>query len=84
MLFTSPSSGRFYHRAAPDKPAFVSVGQILERGQTIGLLEVMKTFTRINYDDPKLPVRAKVVAILAGDQADLARGDVILRLEPAE
>jgi acetyl-CoA carboxylase biotin carboxyl carrier protein len=75
------SSGRFYARPAPDKPAFVEVGQILERGQTIGLLEVMKTFTRINYDDPKLPARAKVVAIVAADQADLDRGDVILQLE---
>jgi acetyl-CoA carboxylase biotin carboxyl carrier protein len=59
----------------------VEVGQILERGQTIGLLEVMKTFTRINYDDAKLPARAKVAAILAVDQGDLGRGDPILELE---
>jgi acetyl-CoA carboxylase biotin carboxyl carrier protein len=81
LLFVSPSSGRFYQRAAPDRPAFVEPGQILERGQTIGLLEVMKTFTRINYDDPKLPARAKVVALLAIDQGDLGRGDPILELE---
>jgi acetyl-CoA carboxylase biotin carboxyl carrier protein len=81
LLFVSPSSGRFYQRAAPDRPTFVEVGQILERGQTIGLLEVMKTFTRINYDDPKLPARARVLAILAIDQGDLGRGDPILELE---
>jgi acetyl-CoA carboxylase biotin carboxyl carrier protein len=81
LLFVSPSSGRFYQRAAPDRPAFVEPGQILERGQTIGLLEVMKTFTRINYDDPKLPARARVLAILAIDQGDLGRGDAILELE---
>ncbi len=81
VLFKAPSSGRFYQRPAPDKPAFVTVGQVIERGQTIGLLEVMKTFTRINYDDPKLPARAKVLAIVAGDQADLDSGDVILQLE---
>jgi acetyl-CoA carboxylase biotin carboxyl carrier protein len=83
LVFKSPSSGRFYQRPAPDKPAFVEVGQILERGQTIGLLEVMKTFTRLNYDNPKLPARAKVVAIVAADQSDLAAGDVILQLESA-
>jgi acetyl-CoA carboxylase biotin carboxyl carrier protein len=81
LVFVSPSSGRFYQRAAPDRPAFVEVGQILERGQTIGLLEVMKTFTRVNYDDVKLPARARVVAILALDQGDLGRGDPILELE---
>jgi acetyl-CoA carboxylase biotin carboxyl carrier protein len=81
LVFVSPSSGRFYQRAAPDRPAFVEIGQILERGQTIGLLEVMKTFTRVNYDDPKLPARAKVVAMLAIDQGDLGRGDPILELE---
>jgi len=84
LLFRASSSGRFYLRPAPDKPAFIAVGQVIERGQTIGLLEVMKTFTRINYDDPKLPARAKILAIVAGDQADLDRGDVILQLESAD
>jgi acetyl-CoA carboxylase biotin carboxyl carrier protein len=41
----------------------------------------MKTFTRVNYDDVKLPARARVVAILALDQGDLGRGDPILELE---
>jgi acetyl-CoA carboxylase biotin carboxyl carrier protein len=81
LLFKAPSSGRFYQRPAPDKPPFVEVGQIIERGHTLGLLEVMKTFTRIYYDDPKLPARAKVVAIVAADQADLGSGDVLLHLE---
>jgi len=84
LLFTAPSSGRFYQRPTPDKPNFIAVGEVIERGQTVGLLEVMKTFTRINFDDPKLPVRVKVVAIVAGDQADLAFGDVILRVEAVD
>jgi acetyl-CoA carboxylase biotin carboxyl carrier protein len=83
LSLRAASSGRFYARPAPDKPSFVEVGQVIERGQTIGLLEVMKTFTRINFDDPKLPARAKIVAVVAADQADLDRGDVILQLEPA-
>jgi acetyl-CoA carboxylase biotin carboxyl carrier protein len=81
LVFEAASSGRFYARPGPDKPAFVEVGQVIERGQTIGLLEVMKTFTRINYDNPKLPARARIRAIVAADQADLDRGDAILYLE---
>jgi acetyl-CoA carboxylase biotin carboxyl carrier protein len=82
LVFEASSSGRFYARPGPDKPTFVEVGQVIERGQTIGLLEVMKTFTRINYDNPKLPARARIVAIVAADQADLDRGDAILLLSP--
>lgn len=84
LVLRTSSSGRFYLRPAPDKPPFVEVGQVIERGQTVGLLEVMKTFTRINYDDPKLPARAKVLAIVAADQGDLDRGDVILQLEKVD
>ncbi|MCA9685623.1 MAG: hypothetical protein KC457_25820 [Myxococcales bacterium] len=83
LLYVAPSSGRFYRRPSPDKPAFVEVGQVLTRGQTIGVLEVMKTFTRITYDDARLPSPAKVMEILAGDQADLGSGEPILRVEPA-
>jgi acetyl-CoA carboxylase biotin carboxyl carrier protein len=82
VAFKTSSSGRFYRRPAPDKPNFVEVGQVIERGQTLGLLEVMKTFTRINYDDPKLPAPARIVALVAEDQADLDAGDLLLLLEP--
>lgn len=80
LIFPAPSSGRLYLRPAPDKPPFVREGETIERGQTVGLLEVMKTFTRVNYDDPKLPAKATIVAIVAEDQADLGSGDPILRV----
>ncbi|MFV8752811.1 biotin/lipoyl-containing protein [Nannocystaceae bacterium ST9] len=81
LVFRSPSAGRFYVRAAPDKPAFVEVGQVIGRGQTIGVLEVMKTFTRIQYDDPRLPERAKIAAIVVRDQDEIDAGAVLLELE---
>lgn len=81
LVFRSPSSGRFFQRPSPDRPPFVEVGQIIERGHTLGLLEVMKTFTRIHYDDAKLPARAKVLKIVAADQADIGRGEVLVELE---
>jgi acetyl-CoA carboxylase biotin carboxyl carrier protein len=82
LVFRSPSAGRFYTKPAPDKPAFVEVGLVLARGQTIGVLEVMKTFTRVHYDDPRLPERARVVAIVARDQDEIDAGAVLLQLEP--
>jgi acetyl-CoA carboxylase biotin carboxyl carrier protein len=87
LVFSAPSSGRFYSRASPDKPPFVVVGAFVEPGQTVGLLEVMKTFTRLNYNGggaTGLPERARVLEIIPGDDTDLAAGDPILRLEDAD
>ncbi len=81
LVYRSPSAGRFYVRPAPDKPPFIEVGQVLERGQTIGVLEVMKTFTRLFYDDPRLPERARISAIVIRDQDEIDAGAILLELE---
>ncbi len=81
--FRSPLSGRFYARPSPDKPTFVKVGDIIETGRTVALLEVMKTFNRIAYGGEGLPARARVVAVGPGDEDDVDEGDVLLRVEPA-
>jgi len=83
LVFRASSSGRFYARPAPDQPAFINVGDTVTAGQTVCLLEVMKTFNRITYGGNGLPASAKVVAIHPEDGADLAEGDIILELESA-
>ncbi len=83
LVLTAPSSGRFYLRPRPDEPAFVEVGDLLSVGQTVCLLEVMKTFNRVTYGGAGLPERARVVAIRPSDEDDLDAGEVILDLEPA-
>jgi acetyl-CoA carboxylase biotin carboxyl carrier protein len=83
LVFRSPSSGRFYSRPAPDKPEFVREGDEISTGHTVALLEVMKTFNRIQYGGSGLPARAKVVRIVPNDQDDLSAGDPVLELEPA-
>lgn len=81
VVFRASSSGRFYARPGPDQPAFVNVGDTVTTGQTVCLLEVMKTFNRITYGGEGLPESARVVAIRPEDGADLAEGDIILELE---
>lgn len=78
---TAPSSGRYYRRPGPEKPAFVELGARVEAGQTVGLLEVMKTFTRIHYGGAGLPERAVVVELVAEDGAEVEEGAVLLRVE---
>ena len=81
LVFRAPTSGRFYSRSAPGKPAFVNVGDELGPNATVCLLEVMKTFNRVTYGGPGLPERAKVREILVADGADVTAGNPLLALE---
>lgn len=82
LVFRAPTSGRFYGRAAPDKPPFVRAGDELAAGATVCLLEVMKTFHRVHYGGAELPERARVREVLAGDGDDVNAGDPLLALDP--
>ena len=77
LVFRAPSSGRYYGRSSPDKPAFVKAGDDLAPGATVCLLEVMKTFHRVNYDG----ARARVREVLVADGADVNAGDPLLALD---
>lgn len=81
LVFVAPSSGRFFARPAPDKPAFVKDGDTIKVGQTVAILEVMKTFNRIQFGGAGLPNEARVVRVVPADGDDLDAGDVILELE---
>ncbi len=83
LSFGSPMSGRFYTRPSPDKAPFVEAGMILEEGQTVCLLEVMKTFNRITYGGAGLPARAKVSKVVPADGDEVSGGEPLLLLETA-
>lgn len=84
LSFVAPMSGRFYSRPSPNEPAFVSDGDTVQQGQTIGLLEVMKTFNRLVYQGDALPTEAKVEKVVPSDGDDVVRGDPILMLASRE
>lgn len=46
----SPIPGTFYRKPAPDEPVFKEVGDSVANGDTIGIVEVMKTFHEIKAD----------------------------------
>ena len=80
----SPQSGRFYRKPAPGDPDFISVGDVIEAGAPIGLIEVMKTFAQIPYaPGADLPAKARVVEILIEDGTDVDRSTALIRVEPA-
>jgi acetyl-CoA carboxylase biotin carboxyl carrier protein len=46
----APMVGTFYASPSPDKPAFVTVGQAVKAGETLGIIEAMKMFNPIEAD----------------------------------
>ncbi len=55
----APMVGTLYSSPAPDKPAFVTVGQQVKAGETLAIIEAMKMFNPIEAD-----VSGTVLAIL--------------------
>jgi acetyl-CoA carboxylase biotin carboxyl carrier protein len=43
----APLPGIFYRKPAPDQPTYKTEGDVIAVGETIGLIEVMKTFTPV-------------------------------------
>ena len=58
VLIKSPNYGLFYAQSEPGAPPYVSIGDIIKSGDTVGLLETMKTFTAIMS-----PAEGEVIAI---------------------
>ena len=46
----APMVGTFYASPAPDKPPFVTVGQAVKVGDTLGIIEAMKMFNPIESE----------------------------------
>jgi len=83
LAVRSPTEGMFYRRRDPQSPPYVELGDIVELGQALGLVEVMKSFNQVRYTGAGLPARAKIVAIPAADNSEITLGQILFVLEPA-
>jgi acetyl-CoA carboxylase biotin carboxyl carrier protein len=72
----SPMVGVAYHSPEPGTPPFVTVGQSVEAGQTLLLIEAMKTFNQI-----RAPKAGTVARILVANSTPVEYGEVLLILE---
>ncbi len=73
---TSPMVGVAYLSPEPGSAVFVTVGQQVSAGQTLLLIEAMKTFNQI-----KAPKAGTVSAILVQNGAPVEYGEVLIVLE---
>ena len=50
VVIKSPTYGLFYAQPEPGSPPYVKLGDIVKIGDTLGLLEIMKTFNAITAE----------------------------------
>lgn len=74
-LLASPMVGTFYRAASPSEPPFVEVGDMVEEGRTVGVIEAMKLFNPITAE-----MSGVVVEILVGDVEPVEFGQPLIRL----
>jgi acetyl-CoA carboxylase biotin carboxyl carrier protein len=74
---TSPMVGVAYLSPEPGVPSFVTVGQAVSAGQTLLLIEAMKTFNQI-----KAPSAGTVTRILVASGSPVEYGEPLMVIEP--
>jgi acetyl-CoA carboxylase biotin carboxyl carrier protein len=73
----SPMVGTMYHSPAPDKPPYVSLGDVVETGQVVCIIEAMKLMNEI-----KSPAKGRIVEILIENAQGVNKDQVVFHLEP--
>jgi len=77
LTIKSPMVGTFYRAPAPDAPAFVEIGQDVEVGQVVCILEAMKLMNEI-----KSELAGRVAEILIENGSPVEFGQPLFILEP--
>ena len=77
VVIKSPMVGTFYRAPAPDAPPFVEVGQELEVGQVVCILEAMKLMNEI-----KAEAAGRIVEVLVENGEAVEFGQPLFSVEP--
>ncbi|MDX2494542.1 MAG: acetyl-CoA carboxylase biotin carboxyl carrier protein [Desulfuromusa sp.] len=72
----SPMVGTVYHKPSPEAAPFVEVGDIVEAGQTLCLVEAMKLFNEIEAE-----FKCKVIEIVKDDATPVEFGETLFLVE---
>jgi len=74
---TSPMVGTFYRAGAPDASPFVSVGDHVEKGQTLCILEAMKLMNELESE-----VSGVITEIAVENAEPVEFGALLFRIDP--
>ena len=74
----APLTGVFYRSPSPDTAAFVEVGDRVQPGDVLCVLEAMKLFNEIQSDDA-----GTIVRIVPGNGELVSQGDELFWIDPS-
>ena len=74
----SPMIGTFYRKPSPDKDAFVNVGDNVNVGDVICVVEAMKLFNEIESE-----VSGKIVKVLVDDNSPIEYDQPLFLVDPS-
>ncbi|MEJ8846066.1 acetyl-CoA carboxylase biotin carboxyl carrier protein [Variovorax rhizosphaerae] len=79
LAVRAPMVGTFYLRPSPDQPEFVAVGAVVQAGDTVCLVEVMKMFNTVKSD-----VAGTVERILVGNGKPVTHDQILMLIKPSK
>ncbi len=77
ILVRSPMVGTFYRQPSPDAAPFVEVGQTVEAGSTLCIVEVMKLMNSINAG-----ARGTITHIVVDNAGLVEPGQILMVMDP--
>ena len=69
--------GTFYRSPSPDKPPFIKVGDRIEKGDVVCIVEAMKLFNEIESE-----ISGKIVKVVSEDAAPVEYDQVLFLVDP--
>lgn len=78
LTIKSPMIGTFYRSAGPDKAPFVNVGDTVDAGKTVCIIEAMKLFNEIESD-----VKGRIVKVLVNDATPVEYDQPLFLVDPS-
>lgn len=76
VLIVAPMVGTFYRAPAPDADPYVQIGQMVESGQVVCIIEAMKLMNEIESE-----IRGKVVEVLVENAHPVEYGQPLFVIE---
>jgi acetyl-CoA carboxylase biotin carboxyl carrier protein len=78
ITIKSPMIGTFYRSPSPDKPAFVNVGDAINPGQVLCIIEAMKLFNETESE-----VKGKIVKVLIDEASPVEYDQPLFIVDPS-
>jgi acetyl-CoA carboxylase biotin carboxyl carrier protein len=78
ITIKSPMIGTFYRATSPDKPALANVGDSIEKGKVVCIIEAMKLFNDIEAE-----ISGKIVKVLVDDASPVEYDQPLFLVDPA-